>query len=77
MNKIDRITRDMKYARIIELLAQIQQIPNSEAMDMLYTSPLFEIIDQGVADLICRSDQYLAEEIVRYSNFAKNHFFQR
>ncbi|MCF0186366.1 MAG: DUF3791 domain-containing protein [Bacteroidaceae bacterium] len=67
----------MKYARIIELLAQIQQIPNSEAMDMLYTSPLFEIIDQGVADLICRSDQYLAEEIVRYSNFAKNHFFQR
>ena len=60
MDKIDRITRDMKYARIIELLAQIQHVSCNEAMDMLYTSPLFEIIDEGVADLICRSDQYLA-----------------
>ena len=67
MDKLDRITRDMKYARLIELLAQMQQIPSNEAMDMLYTSPLFEIIDEGVADLICRSDQYLAEEIIRYS----------
>ena len=73
MDKIDRITRDMKYARIIELLAQMQQIPSNEAMDMLYTSPLFEIIDQGVADLICRSDQYLAEEIIRYSKQELSH----
>ncbi|MCF0181667.1 MAG: DUF3791 domain-containing protein [Muribaculaceae bacterium] len=56
----------MKYARIIVLLAQMQQIPSDQAMDMLYTSPLFEIIDHGIADLICRSDQYLAEEIIRY-----------
>lgn len=73
MDKIDRITRDMKYARIIELLAQMQQIPSNEAMDMLYTSPLFEIIDEGVADLICRSDQYLAEEIIRYSKQELSH----
>ena len=73
MDKIDRITRDMKYARIIGLLAQMQQIPSNEAMDMLYTSPLFEIIDEGVADLICRSDQYLAEEIIRYSKKELSH----
>ena len=73
MDKIDRITRDMKYARIIELLAQMQQIPSNEAMDMLYTSPLFEIIDEGVADLICRSDQYLAEEIIRHSKQELSH----
>ena len=73
MDKIDRITRDMKYARIIELLAQMQQIPSNEAMDMLYTSPLFEIIDEGVADIICRSDQYLAEEIIRYSKQELSH----
>ena len=67
MDKIDRITRDMKYARIIELLSEQLHISKDEAMDMLYTSPIFEIIDEGVADLICRSDLYLAEEIIRYS----------
>ena len=55
----------MKYASIIELIAEKQQIPLQEAKDMLYSSPLFEIIDDGTADLICRSDIYLADEIIR------------
>ncbi len=58
----------MKYSRIIDLIAEKQQIPLEEAMDMLYSSPLFEIIDDGTADLICRSDIYLAEEIIRIHN---------
>ena len=65
MYKSTRILRDMKYARIIELIAEKQNIPFQEAMDMLYTSPLFEIIDDGTAELICRSDIYLADEIIR------------
>lgn len=65
MDKADRILRDMKYARIIDLIAEKQHIPLEDAMDMLYSSPLFEIIDDGTADLICRSDLYLAEEIIR------------
>lgn len=65
MDKATRILRDMKYARIIELIAKKQQIPLEEAMDMLYSSSIFEIIDDGTADLICRSDIYLADEIIR------------
>lgn len=65
MDKATRILRDMKYARIINLIAEKQHITLEEAMDMLYTSPLFEIIDDGTADLICRSDLYLADEIIR------------
>lgn len=65
MDKATRILQDMKYARIIGLIAEKQHIPLEEAMDMLYTSPLFEIIDDGTADLICRSDIYLADEIIR------------
>ncbi len=65
MDKATRILRDMKYSRIIDLIADKLQIPLEEAMSMLYTSPLFEIIDDGTADLICRSDIYLAEEIIR------------
>lgn len=60
--------RDMKYARIIELIAEKQHITLDAAMDMLYSSPLFEIIDDGTADLICRSDIYLADEIIRMHN---------
>lgn len=41
----------MKYARIIELIAEKQNISLENAMDMLYSSSLFEIIDDGTADL--------------------------
>ncbi len=68
MDKPTRILRDMKYARIIELIADKQKISRDDAMNMLYTSPLFEIIDEGVADLICRSDIYLANEVIRLSD---------
>ena len=57
MDKADRILRDMKYARIIEIIAEKQNISLEDAMSMLYSSPLFEIIDDGTADLICRSAQ--------------------
>ena len=65
MDKTDRILRDIKYSRIIDVIAEKQCISLEDAMEMLYTSPLFEIIDDGTADLICRSDLYLADEIIR------------
>lgn len=65
MDKPTRILRDMKYARIIEIIAEKQHISLDDAMEMVYSSPLFEIIDDGTADLICRSDLYLANEIIR------------
>lgn len=60
----DRTFKNLKYARIIDLIADKQQIPLEEARDMLYSSPLFALIDDGTADLICRSDLYLAGEII-------------
>lgn len=74
MDKSTRILRDMKYGRIIELISEKLQISVEEAMDMLYSSPLFEIIDDGTADLICRSDIYLANEIIRYNRPLKEKF---
>lgn len=66
MDKATRILQDMKYARIINLIAEKQHVTLEEAMDTLYSSPLFEIIDDGTADLICRSDLYLADEIINF-----------
>lgn len=65
MDNPTRILQDMKYARIIEVIAERQEISLEDAMDMLYSSSLFDVIDDGTADLICRSDIYLAEEIIR------------
>ena len=65
MDKATRILRDMKYARIIQLISDKKHISLETAMDMLYSSPIFEIIDDDTADLICRSDIYLADEIIR------------
>ncbi|MDO4160485.1 MAG: DUF3791 domain-containing protein [Prevotellaceae bacterium] len=64
----NRIILDMKYARIIEIVAQSLNVSREEAMDIFYSSPSFELIDNGVADMHCRSDQYLAEEIINEYN---------
>ncbi len=66
----ERIVLDMKYARIIEIISQYLGITIEEAMDIFYKSPIFELIDKGVADLHCRSDQYLAEIIIEEGNHA-------
>lgn len=63
----NRIILDMKYARIIEILANQLGISREEAMDVFYKSPVFELIDKGVADMHCRSDQYIADEIINES----------
>ena len=46
----ERIILDMKYARIIEIISQYLGITIEEAMDIFYKSPIFELIDKGVAD---------------------------
>lgn len=55
----------MKYARIIEQIAADLSISNVDAMDLFYNSRTFQLISQGIADLHCRSDRYLAEEVER------------
>jgi hypothetical protein len=55
----------MKYARIIRLVSAGAGVSIEQATDMFYNSPMFPLIQDGVADLHCRSDEYLAGEILR------------
>lgn len=55
----------MKYARVIQEVADMQNVDLETAMDEFYESKTFQLISEGVADLHCRSDKYLAEEIIR------------
>ena len=54
-----------KYARIIRLIAEYMGVPNEQAFDLFYRSKTFELISEGVADMHCLSDEYLAEEVQR------------
>lgn len=55
-------TQAMKTARIVAALAEMTGLSVEEAMRAFYNSQTFELIQDGVADLHCRSDRYLAEE---------------
>lgn len=63
----------MKYARIIKRIADVKNKSNSEAMDMFYNSKTFLFISEGVADMHCFSDNYLAEEIIMEHEKNKNY----
>ena len=56
---------EAKYARIIKEISEMHSISPEEAMDIFYNSPLLPLLEEGIADLHCRSDKYLAEEIWR------------
>jgi hypothetical protein len=53
----------MKYANIIQCISEMNNISLEEATEIFYNSETFTLIDEGVADLHCRSDKYLANEI--------------
>ena len=53
----------IKYARIILLIAEMKKISEEEAMDIFYNSKTFYMVSNGIADMHCRSDQYIADEV--------------
>ena len=53
-----------KYTRIIELFAEKQHLSLSAALDFFYRSEVYVLIREGVADMHCMSDAYLAAELI-------------
>ena len=56
---------EAKFARIISAISELHNISLEEAMNIFYHSPLLPLLEDGVADLHCRSEHYLTEEIWR------------
>lgn len=54
----------MKYARIVNLFALQAKLSYEEALAKFYDSKTFDLISNGVADMHCMSDEYLAEELL-------------
>ena len=59
----DKTLLQMKYARIIALLAKQLNIDEEKAMAMFYNSNTYMLMSNGISDFHCLSDAYLAEEI--------------
>ena len=58
-----RILRSAQCARIIVCISEMFNVSLDEATDIYYNSETASMIEDGVADLHCRSDKYLAEEV--------------
>lgn len=66
MNEESRqIVRSAQCARIISCISEMSNISLDEATDIFYNSETANMIEEGISDLHCRSDKYLAEEIIR------------
>lgn len=60
--------KSAKSYAVILCISKMQGISLEEAMDVYYTSPYADLIEEGVADLHCRSSKYLAEIIINERN---------
>lgn len=59
----DKTLLQMKYARIISLLAKKACVDEEKAMELFYNSNTYMLMSKGISDFHCLSDAYLAEEI--------------
>jgi len=53
-----------KYASVIAMLSKQQNIDLRQAMDIFYKSQTYQDMRVGISDMHCRSDEYLAEELL-------------
>ena len=54
-----------KYAHVVKALAGRQDIDLRQALDIFYKSYTYQEMREGISNMHCRSDEYLAEEIER------------
>ena len=57
-----------KYIRVIENFNKRTGLSLREAMDLFYKSLTYKEMSEGISDMHCRSDEYLAEELCREMN---------
>lgn len=52
-----------KYVRIVASFAEQMQLTLDEALEFFYRSETYQELRDGIADLHCRSDQYIVDEL--------------
>jgi len=67
-----QVLRSSQCARIIVCISEMFDVTLDEATDIFYSSETANMIEDGIADLHCRSDRYLAGEVWREYQESKN-----
>lgn len=65
-----------KYARVIVCFAEKTALSLDDALEFFYCSEVYQLVSEGVSDMHCMSDGYLADELkLEYDlvNNAKKH----
>ena len=52
-----------KYARVIECFAKQQGLSLDAALGLFYHSEVYQLMRDGISDMHCMSDAYLADEL--------------
>lgn len=52
-----------KYSRVIACFAKKQGLSLDAALDFFYKSQVYRLMRDGVSDMHCMSDEYLAEDL--------------
>jgi hypothetical protein len=67
--KADKTLLQYKYDSVIKTLSELNDISLRQALDMFYKSQIYIEMREGISDMHCRSDIYLAEDIIsEYTN---------
>ena len=61
--KANPILLQKKYSRVIAIFADRIGLSLNEALDFFYHSDVYRLVSEGVSDMHCMSDDYLAEEL--------------
>ena len=62
--EVNKTILQMKYARIVAIFAKKSGMTLEDALSFFYNSDTYTLISEGIADMHCRSDEYLAEELM-------------
>lgn len=59
--KANKTILQMKYARVVKLFAGLSGLSLEDSLEVFYDSYLYKMMSEGIADMHCRSDQYLVD----------------
>ena len=62
--KTENYILQLIYPGVIEAFSEMGNIPLREALDKFYKSQIYVEMRAGISDMHCRSEKYLAEELL-------------
>jgi len=62
--KADKVILQITYSSVIIMFAETAKISLRKALDLFYISQIYQEMREGISDMHCRSEKYLAEELM-------------